>query len=497
VSATAPAAGQSSSQAAAGHPSVTLAVIVSFMLLIGIDSTIVNMALPHVQAALGFTTATLSWVLNAYTLAFGGLLLLGGRFGDVFGRRNVFLAGVIVFTAASLLGGLATTSWWLLATRAGQGVGAALAAPSTMALIATNFEGQARARALAVFSAVMGAGASAGLIVGGLFTDFVSWRLVFFINVPLGIAIAILAPRLIRQPQTHKAGFDIPGALTSTLGMFALVYAFIRVASNGWGDRLALFMFIAAVVLLAIFIVIERSVSDPITPLHLLTKPSRANAYVMTLFLTAAMFSVLFLLTQFLQDVRGFSPLVAGAAFLPMTLMQFAAVRLVPRLLPKVGARPLLLAGAVSITAGMFWLTQLTVNSNYFAANFVPLFLIGLGVGVSFPTLNMTVLSGVAPTESGAASGMLQATQWLGGTVGLSVFVTVLGTATHGAAANAVGATARARASDALAHGIATAFIAAGISAALALVLSFFAPGKPREKREAPKATVAPTSASR
>lgn len=253
-------------------------------------------------------------------------------------------------------------------------------------------------------------------------------------------------------------------------------------------------MFAVAVVLLAGFVIIETRVSDPITPLHLLTKPSRANGYVMTLFLTAAMFSVLFLLSQFLQDVRGFSPLVAGAAFLPMTLMQFAAVRLVPKLLPKVGARPLLLVGTVSITAGMFWLTQLTTSSGYWAMNFGPLFLIGLGVGICFPTLNMMILSGVAPQDTGAASGMLQATQWLGGTLGLSVFVTVLGIATHRAATNGVGAT-----HAQLAHGIATAYIAAGICASLAVAMSIFAPGKPKPQPVLTKTETeaAPASPSR
>ncbi|HTJ38484.1 MAG TPA: MFS transporter [Dactylosporangium sp.] len=463
---------------------LTLAIILSFMLLIGVDSTIVNMALPQLKESLGFSTADLSWVLNAYTLTFGGLLLLGGRLGDVLGRRSVFVAGVLVFTLASLLGGLATTSWWLLGARALQGVGAALAAPSTMALIVTNFEGQARARAFAVFSAVMGAGASVGLVIGGVLTDLVSWRWVLFINVPLGIAVALLAPRYVKQPDTHPAKFDIPGAITSTIGMGSLVYAFIQVGNKGWSDRTALGAFIVAAVMLAVFFVIETRVSQPITPLHLFANPSRAGAYSATLLLTAAMFSVLFLLTQFQQGVLSFSPIRAGLAFLPMTLMQFAAVRLVPKLLPKLGARPLLVGGAICIAGGMAWLTQLSTDSNYFAAIFVPLFLIGLGVGISFPTLNMTIMSGVAPQDSGAASGLLQTLQWLGGTLGLAIFVTVLGSASRSVAGQPAGASVQEQANYALTHGITAAFLAAGISAAGALILAFFAPGKPAAKKE-------------
>ncbi len=468
----------------AGRPGMTLAVIVSFMALVGIDSTIVNMALPHVQTELSFSTADLSWVLNAYTLTFGGLLLLGGRLGDVLGRRKVFVAGIVVFTVASLIGGFAQADWWLLAGRAGQGVGAALAAPSTMALIATNFEGPARAKAIAVYSAVMGAGASVGLIVGGALTDLVSWRWVLFVNVPLGAVIALLAPRFIKQPDTHPGRFDILGALTSTLGMGSLVYAFIRVASDGWGDRQALVAFGAAVVLMVAFFLIEVKATQPITPLHLFANAARSSAFASTLFLTAAMFSVLFLLTQFQQGVLGFTPLQAGCAFLPMTIAQFGSVKLVPKLLPKLGAKPLLLTGATLVTGGIAWLTQLTPDVNYFASIAVPLLLIGTGVGIAFPTLNMTVLSGVQPQESGAASGVLQTLQWLGGTLGLSIFVTVLGTATRSAQANPVGATALEQANNATTHGITTAYIAAAVSGALALLIALLTrKPKPAEKK--------------
>jgi MFS family permease len=342
----------------------------------------------------------------------------------------------------------------------------------------------------------MGAGASVGLIVGGVLTDLVSWRWVLFINVPLGLAVALLAPRFVRRPGTHPAKFDVTGAITSTIGMGALVYAFIQVGSRGWGDRTAQAAFVVAAATLLAFFLIERRVTQPITPLHLFADAGRAGAYTATLLLTAAMFSVLFLLTQFQQDVLGFTPIRAGLAFLPMTVMQFFAVRLVPKLLPRTGARPLLIAGALLIVGGMAWLTQLSTTGNYFTMIFVPLFLIGLGVGISFPTLNMTIMSGVAPQDSGAASGLLQTLQWLGGTLGLAIFVTVLGSAGRGVAGQPAGASAADQAAYGLTHGIAAAFLAAGISAAGALVPAFFAPGRPATRPQEPQPAPAPATSA-
>lgn len=457
----APPAGRSSG--------VTLAVIVSFALLIGVDSTIVNTALPQVQQDLGFSNTDLSWILNAYTLTFGGLLLLGGRLGDVVGRRSTFVAGVLIFTLASLLGGLAPSAWWLIGSRALQGAGAALAAPAMMALIVTNFQDAARAKALAMFSGVMGAGASVGLIAGGLLTSWISWRWVLIVNVPLGIVIALLAPRYVKQPDRHPTRLDVPGALLGTLGMGALVYGFIRAASDGWRDNVTLAGFGLAVLLLIAFLVVETRTEHAIVPLRLLADGTRAAAFTTTLLLSAAMFGVLFLLTHFLQDVLELSPIRAGLAFLPMTLGQFAAVRLVPRLLPRLGAKILLVGGAALVTAGMAWLTQLSATSDYFTAVCGPLLLIGVGAGVGFVTLNVTIMSGVAAREAGAASGLLQTIQWLGGTLGLAVWVTIFGATirdAHPAATSAVEA-----GHEVLALGVSRAFLGAALAAAATLIL--------------------------
>lgn len=443
------------------RPGLALAAIVSFTLLIGLDSSIVNVALPILQEPLGFSTTGLSWVLNAYTLTFGGLLLLGGRLGDVLGRRRVYVAGILVFTVSSLLAGLAMDDWWLIAARGGQGVGAALAAPGSMALIMTNFEGQARTRAIALFSATMLAGGSLGLVAGGVVTEWISWRWVLLVNVPLGVISVLLAMRFIKQPERNTGRFDVFGALTATVGMGSLVYAFLRVASHGWGDPVTLTAFGLAVVLLAAFVVLELRTEQPVVPLYLFTSGERAGLFGITMAVTAAMFSVIFLLTQFNQEVRDMSPFQAGLAILPMAIGQFSFVKLVPKLLPKLGPKVLLIGGAASITLGMAWLTQLSADSGYMSAVFGPLVLIGMGGGVAFPVLNVTIMSGVAPKESGATSGLLQTTQWLGGTLGLAIFVTVLGVVSNGATTGTQ-----------LADGIAAAFVAAAIAAAIGLLLA-------------------------
>src|SRR5215211_5303080 len=300
------------------HPALALTIIAASQLMVVLDATIVNIALPQMQQALGFSTTSLSWVLNAYTLAFGGLLLLGGRAGDILGRRRVFIAGILLFTFASFLGGLATSSGWLLAARALQGVGAAIAAPTALSLITTNFaEGQARNRAFGVFSAVAVSGGAIGMLAGGILTSWLSWRWVLFVNVPIGLLLAALAPLYIAESERQPGRFDLAGAFTSTAGMTALVYGFIRAAEEGWSDAGTIGSFAAAVVLLAAFLSIETRIRQPITPLHMLRERNRAGTYVIMLALAAALFGQFFFLTLFVQDVLGYSPLRAGIAFLP------------------------------------------------------------------------------------------------------------------------------------------------------------------------------------
>ena len=349
-----------------GHPGVALVIMLSAQLMIILDMTVVNIALPHIQAGLHFSAAGLSWVLNAYTLTFGGLLLLGGRAGDILGRRRMFLAGIALFTVSSLAGGLATTAWWLLTARALQGVGGALASPAVLALVVGSFpEGRERTRALGIYSAVAMGGASLGLVLGGVITEWASWRWVLFINVPVGIAVIAITPLFITESPRQPGRFDVTGAVTSIAGMTALVYAFIRAASDGWSDRLTLAAFAVAAVMLAAFLLTESRARQPITPLRLFTSPARAGSYLARLLLVAGMFGMFFFLTQFVQDILGFSPLAAGFAFLPMTLTVFAVSRAAPRLLPRFGPTRLMVAGMLPVIGGMAWLAQVSTQTTY------------------------------------------------------------------------------------------------------------------------------------
>src|SRR5919198_1172730 len=388
------------------HPAIALTIIAASQLMVVLDATIVNIALPHIQQALHFSTTSLSWVLNAYTLTFGGLLLLGGRAGDILGRRRVYVTGILVFTLASFLGGLATSSAWLLAARALQGVGGAIAAPTALALITTNFrEGPERNRAFGVFGAVAVAGGAVGLIAGGMLTSWLSWRWVLFVNVPIGIVLALLAPLYIGESERQPGRFALSGALPSTAGMAALVYGFIRAAQDGWTDAGTIGSFAAAVVLLAAFLSIETRIRQPITPLHMFRDRNRAGSYAIMLGLAAFVFT-----------------------------SQFAA-----RSLPRYGPKPLMSTGAVLAVVGLAWLSQVSVTSGYVGGILVPMVVFGLGMGLLFVPLTIVAVSGVQPHESGAASSLLNVTQQVGGSLGLSILVTAFGTASRNEAASQVG----------------------------------------------------------
>ena len=341
------------------NPAMVLAIILGCYLMVVLDASVVITALPNIRADLGFSPSGLSWVQNAYTLTFGGLLLLGARAGDLLGRRQVFIVGILLFTAASMLGGLAQSETWLLTARAVQGIGAAIAAPSTLALLTVSFpEGSERTRAIALYSAVASAGASIGLVLGGMLTTWISWRWGLFINVPIGIALAVLAPAYLPETERHTGAFDLSGAATSTLGMGALVYGLVRAAESGWGDAVALGSFAASAVLLASFVTIEQRARQPITPLRLFASRERVGAYAARMLVVGAMFGMFFYLTQFLQGAEGYSALKAGLAFLPVSLSVFAMVRVVPKVLGRFGLQRTLLGGLVLALGGLLWLSR-------------------------------------------------------------------------------------------------------------------------------------------
>ncbi|KQX56182.1 MULTISPECIES: MFS transporter [unclassified Streptomyces] len=417
---------------AGGRPGIALAVIAACQLMVVLDATIVNIALPHIQDALSFSTTDLSWVLSAYTLTFGGLLLLGGRAGDILGRRRVFMAGILLFTFASLLGGFAQEPWQLLAARALQGVGGAIASPTSLALITTTFpEGPERNRAFGVFAAVSAGGGAVGLLAGGMLTEWLDWRWVFFVNVPIGLLIAFLAPRYIAESQRHPGRFDLVGAATSTLGMAALVYGFIRASESGWKDGLTIGSFIAAVLLLVAFALVESRAKEPITPLRMFADRNRSGTYVIMLSLAAAMFGMFFFIVLWVQGVLGYTPIHSGLAFLPVTLAIGSGAALAQKLLPVLGPKPFMVSGAAITGTGLFWLTFLSSDSSYAGGVLGPMLLFGFGMGLNFVTLTLTAVSGVAQHEAGAASGLLNATQQVGGSLGLSILVTVFGTASR------------------------------------------------------------------
>lgn len=436
-----------------------LGIILACYLMIILDVSVVITALPNVREDLGFSDAALSWVQNAYALTFGGLLLLGARAGDLLGRRRVFIAGVALFTGASMLGGLAQSPAWLLGARALQGVGAAIAAPSTLALLTISFpEGRERTRAVAYYSAVAGAGGSIGLVLGGMLTTWASWRWGLFVNVPIGLALIWLAPRHLPETEPQEGRFDLTGAATSTLGMTALVYGLVRAADVSWGDPVALVSFVAAATLLSLFIANERRAEHPITPLHLFSSRIRSGAYAARMLAVGAMFGMFFFLTQFMQGAEGYSALTAGLAFLPMTLSLFVTVQALPRLASQVGDSRLLAGGLLLALLGMTWLSRISVGSDYVTQMALPMVLLGIGMGSVFTPLTTAGISGVADEDAGAASGLVNTAHQLGGTLGIGILISVFTAAGKGGVSQ-------------LAEGVPAALTASAVLIALALVV--------------------------
>jgi EmrB/QacA subfamily drug resistance transporter len=453
------------------HSSLVLGVILTCQLMVVLDATIVNVALPQMQQALGFSGAGLSWVLNAYTLSFGGLLLLGARAGDLLGRRRTFVAGIAVFILASLLGGFAPTSGWLLAARALQGVGGALAAPSSLALLTTMFtEPRERIRALGLFTAVSVGGGALGLIMGGMLTEWASWRWVMFVNVPIGLAVILVGRAVLTETPRNRGTFDLPGAVFSTLGMGALVYGFVRAATAGWNDVVTLSSFVAGVVLLTAFVLTELRAEQPITPLRLFNDRSRTLANVSRGLLFAGMFGLFFFLTQFLQDVLGYSSLKTGFAFLPLPVTVFVVSQLTSRvLIHRVHAKALMLSGVALGITGFALATQLDPGSSY-PHVLASLLLFAIGNGLSFVPLTQAALEGVPAKDAGAASGLVNVTQQLGGTLGVAILVTVFGHYSR-QGGTVLGDSAQAQAQQVFTAGASHAFAAAALFLLAALVL--------------------------
>ena len=410
---------------------LALVVIATAQLMVVLDATIVNVALPHIQRALGFSGSGLEWVVTAYALSFGGLLLLGGRAGDLLGRRRVFITGLLVFSAASLAGGFATSEAWLLTARAIQGAGGAMIAPTALALIATNFaEGPARNRAVSVVAAMSGGGAAVGLIAGGLLTTYLSWRWVLFVNVPIGVLTAAAAPFVLTESPRRRGRFDLAGAITGTSGVVLLVYGLTNAGTDQsgvshWADAKVLASVGAAIVLLAGFVLIEQRSARPLMPLRIFASRSRSGAYLIMLTLATAMFGIFFFLTIFVQTVLGYSALKSGAAFLPLAAMIVAVSGAVGQLISRTGARPLMLAGTAATAGGMYWFSHVGVHTTYLNGLLGPSLVTGAGLGLLFVPLSLIAVSHVRDEDSGLASSLLNTGQQVGGAIGLAALGTV------------------------------------------------------------------------
>jgi EmrB/QacA subfamily drug resistance transporter len=414
------------------HLGLALTVICTVQLMVVLDATIVNVALPSMQRALKFSGANLEWVINGYTLAFGGLLLLGGRTGDLFGRRRMFVVGVIVFSIASLLGGFASTQGWLIACRVAQGVGAAIASPTALSLIASTFpEGKSRDRAMGIYAGMSAIGAAVGLLVGGSLTEALSWRWVLFVNVPIGVLVVLAAPRVLGETERHRGKLDLPGALSVTVGMSLLVYGFVHAASHPWGSAGTLVPLLVAAVVLAAFVGIEHRTGDPIMPLEIFAERNRAGAYAVMLAIGTALFAMFYFVTLFIQNILGYSPIKAGLAFLPFasTMMVFAGGS--AQLVAKTGPRRPMLLGTLLLAAGLFWLSQANADSSYVGGLLGPLMVMAAGGGSCFVPLTLLAVSRIRHDEAGIASALLNTSQQVGGALGLAVLGTIAATATR------------------------------------------------------------------
>jgi EmrB/QacA subfamily drug resistance transporter len=400
-----------------------LACLAQFMVIL--DVSVVNVALPAIRGGLHFSEQDLQWVVNAYTVTFAGFLLLGGRAADLLGRRRVFVFGLALFAVASLAGGVADSQGMLIAARAVQGLGGAVIAPASLSILTTTFaEGEARNRAVGIWGAMGGAGGAAGVLLGGVLTELLGWRWILFINVPIGLAAALLAHRLIvaHAPAQRRRDFDLTGALTATVGLSLLVLGIVRTDVTGWGSASTLAIVGAGVVLLVAFVAVEgRFAKSPLMPLRIYASRTLSASNVIVLLVGGASFGMWFFLSLYLQQVLGYSAIRAGLAFLPMTLCIVVGSALASRLVTRIGAKPLLVAGMSALTLGLALFTAVSATGTYLGSVLVPSLLVAIGIGLAFVPATISAVAGVAPHEAGLASGLVNTSRLFGGALGLAI----------------------------------------------------------------------------
>ena len=426
---------------------LALVVIAVAQLMVVLDASIVNIALPSAQQSLHISDANRQWVVTAYALAFGGLLLLGGRIADFIGRKRAFVIGLVGFGVASAIGGIAQNQGELFGARGLQGAFAALMAPAALSLITVTFtEPRERAKAFGVYGGISGGGAALGLILGGVLTEYASWRWTLLVNTPIAIATAITGAIVVHESRAEgKPHYDIPGVVTSTLGLVALVYGFTKATESGWSAVSTVSLLIAAVVLLGAFVVIERRTAEPLLPPRVFTERNRAGAFLVSLLIGLALFGMFLFLVYYMQGTLHYSAVKSGLAFLPFSAGIVVAAGMASGLLPRFGPRPLMVGGTAMAALGMAWFTQIGVHSG-FASHVLPAEIVmSLGMGFAFVALSSTALIGVDDRDAGVASALVNTTQQVGGSLGTALLNTLAATATihyvarHGAGSVAAG----------------------------------------------------------
>jgi EmrB/QacA subfamily drug resistance transporter len=460
-----------------GHdvsPWLVLVLVCMAQFMVVLDATVVNVALPSIQQDLEISNADLQWIVNAYALTFGGFLLLGGRAGDLLGRKRVFLVGLVVFTVASLLNGLAPTSEFLIVFRGLQGLGAALISPAALSIITTTFaEGPERAKAMSVWAAIAVGGGAVGLLLGGILTDAFSWPWIFFVNIPVGIAVFIASQLRVpesRDPRAHKA-YDIAGAVTVTAGLLILVYAIVKAQDKGWGSAHTLGIGGLALALLAAFLLIEQRSDEPLVPLSVFRIPTIRGANIAMFLVAAGLFAMFYFNTLYMQRVLGYSPLEAGLGSLPFTVGIMLGAGLAQPLVPKLGARETPLVGVVIGVVGLLLFLRLEPGGSYVTGLLPAIVVVSVGMGLTFVPVTLIATSGIGSELAGLASGLYNTSQQIGGALGLAVLATLAASETSGALVDGDSAPGSADQAQALVDGYHVAFFGGALIVAAASVL--------------------------
>jgi EmrB/QacA subfamily drug resistance transporter len=477
---------------------LALALLAMTQFVVVLDAAIVNVALPSIGKALDFSQDNLAWVVNAYTLTFGGFLLLGGRLADLLGRRRMFMYGLVLFSLASLLGGFAQSDIWLVIARGAQGLGAAIISPAALSIVTNTFaEGAERNKALGVWGAVAGSGGAAGVLLGGILTEYAGWEWVLFVNTPIGIAAALLAPRLLdesRDEVEHRS-FDVVGAVLVTGGLVLLVYALLDAPQEGWSSTQTIVLGIVSVVILAGFVAWERGRRAPLVPFSIFRLQTLRGANIVSVLVGMSLFSMFFFISLYMQQVLGYDALKAGLSYLPLAGTIIISAGLASALVTRIGFKITLIAGMVLITAGLVWFAQVPPNGSYLSDLLGPMLLAAVGLGFAFVPVTIAAVTGIRPDQAGLASGLVNTSQQVGGALGLAILVAVANSTTSGQFADGV----RDRA-VALTEGFQTAFmVGAGFAAAGAILAALLISSRDaREHAEAARrgeASTAPAAA--